>query len=90
MRRTIAVLIGLGPIGLGLAGCTGPGWDHTFAFLDAKKNAPPPAVAPAPDPNWCTDAAAAAKREAASQGFDAATQSRRADAIYAQCLRTRR
>ncbi|GAA0581481.1 hypothetical protein [Rhizomicrobium electricum] len=90
MRRAIVVLIGLGPIGLGLAGCTGPGWDHTFAFLDAKEKAPPPAVASAPDPNWCTDAAAAAKREAAEQGFDAMTQTRRAEAIYAQCQRSQR
>ncbi len=82
MRRTIVVLVGLG---LGLAGCTGPGWDHTFAFLDAKKNAPPPVVTPAPDPNWCVHAAEAAKREAAEQGFDAATQAHRAEAIYTQC-----
>lgn len=85
MRLVVMVVAGLV-----VAGCTGPGWDHTFAFLDAPKPPPPPAAAPAlPTADWCRQAAAAAKSEAAEQGFDTATQARRAETIYTQCLRTR-
>jgi hypothetical protein len=81
MRVTVLVLT------LTVSGCTGAGWEHTFAYLDAPKPAAPAPAPAAPDPNWCANAAAAAKREAAEQGFDEATQQRRAAVIQAQCQR---
>ncbi len=78
----------VGWLGLALAGCTSAGWDHSFAFLDSPKPAAPaPSLPGPPDPHWCDEAAA--KAEAADQGFDAATQAHRAETIYAQCRRSR-
>lgn len=67
-----------------LGACTNAGWEHTFAFLDAPKPAPAPAPA-VRDPEWCSKASQAAAREAADQGFDQATQARRAQLVFAQC-----
>jgi hypothetical protein len=84
-----------------LAGCTDADWDHalSYAGLGGDQAKPAPADAPqsdaeaapksqavaaAPDP-WCDEVAKAAHAEAASQGFDAATQKNRAQASYQQC-----
>jgi hypothetical protein len=48
--------------------------------------AEPSSAAPAADP-WCAQVAQSALTDAASQGFDEATQRRRAEASYNQCVR---
>ena len=45
-----------------------------------------PETPPGVDP-WCLKIAQSATAEAASQGFDAATQRRRAETSYNQCVR---
>ncbi|MGA7710772.1 MAG: hypothetical protein WCA81_02645 [Rhizomicrobium sp.] len=58
------------------------------------ETAPIPAPAPASAPigrdstpeDWCRQTAKAAGEEAAGEGFDAATQQKRAVAVYQQCM----
>jgi hypothetical protein len=46
----------------------------------------PPSAAPAPD-SWCSRIAQSESADAASQGFDTATQRHRAEVAYDQCVR---
>ena len=85
--------------GLLLCGCGT--WNEGLSYVglrDSNDAAPPPPapiqVAPAPAPlrrdstpdDWCKQTAKAAGEEAAGEGFDAATQQRRAVATYEQCM----
>ncbi|MGA7676327.1 MAG: hypothetical protein WCA78_14935 [Rhizomicrobium sp.] len=45
----------------------------------------PPVQASTPD-DWCRQIAKAASEEAAGEGFDLATQQRRAETAYQQCV----
>lgn len=45
-----------------------------------------PAVQTSKADDWCREIAKAARENAAGNGFDAATQQRRAQAVYQQCL----
>lgn len=53
---------------------------------------PAPSVTTGPAPvadTWCIDVAKSAQIEAARQGFDGATQQRRARTVFMQCSRNR-
>lgn len=59
--------------------------DITVPNPVALRNSAPPQSAPAGQADWCRGVAHSAAMEAAGNGFDAATQQRRADAVYRQC-----
>jgi len=59
---------------------------QTVVAAAAPPVAEPPPVAPAPD-SWCSRIAKSASDDAASNGFDAATQRHRAEVSYNQCVR---
>lgn len=92
MRRGLVVLFAAVLLG----GCTDADWDHTLSYVGLDSGAPPPAAAPAAvaaatpaesaENSWCVEAAKAAQREAAEQGFDSATQHYRAQVTYRQCV----
>jgi hypothetical protein len=83
-------------VSLFLAGCTDADWDHVFSYagLDpdntpvaaAQETTAPAEQAAASNDSWCRDLAQSASRDAAAQGFDAATQQQRAQTSYKQCL----
>jgi hypothetical protein len=58
---------------------------QTVAVAAAPSIVEPPPAAPAADP-WCSRIAQSASADAASQGFDAATQRHRAEVTYNQCV----
>jgi hypothetical protein len=89
--RTAAVLIAACLLG----GCTETDWDHAFSYvgLDDSASAPPPTTTvdtaqapPDTQDQWCVDVANSVQNEAAGQGFDAATQQKRAKVAYQQCM----
>ncbi len=94
MRRGFLVLFAA----VLLCGCTDADWDHTMSYVGLGTDKPAPtapapaapaqmAAAPAaPGNKWCVEVAKAALREAAKDGFDAATQQHRAQVTYRQCL----
>ncbi|HUO99247.1 MAG TPA: hypothetical protein VMU01_11295 [Rhizomicrobium sp.] len=65
---------------------------------DSADESPAPEAAPAPSPPpataasgtssdaWCREIAQSAAETAAEQGFDAAAQQHRSDAVYRQCM----
>ena len=62
--------------------------DAQPAAASAAERAPtptPPAQASTPD-DWCRQVSKAASEEAAGEGFDPATQQRRAESTYRQCI----
>ena len=63
-----------------------PAPPQTVVAAAAPPVAEPPPVAPAPD-SWCSRVAESTRADAASQGFDAATQRHRAEVSYNQCVR---
>lgn len=84
-----------------LCGCTDADWDHatTYVGLGPTQNdrpAPPASADAAPtsvatdqsakSDSWCQQAAKSARDEAAGDGFDSATQQRRAESTYRQCV----
>ncbi len=80
-----------------LCGCST--WDDAMSSVglrDAEDAAPsaaaptttqtaPPAQASTPD-DWCRQIGKAAGEEAAGEGFDLATQQKRAESTYRQCI----
>ena len=63
---------------------------QTVAAAAAPSIVEPPSAAPAPAPDsWCSRIAKSESDEAASQGYDAATQRHRAEVAYEQCVRFR-
>ena len=93
-------VIGLGLVGLVLCGCSTGSWDRATRYVglgpednDAPMTAqsdtaptPLPAAQESKSEVWCRQAAKSAMSDAASDGFDAATQQHRAEATYRQCL----
>jgi hypothetical protein len=87
-----------------LSGCSDVDWDHALSYtgLGETANTPPPAAEPAtpaaaepvaaqpaaPD-DWCKQVAESERKDAATQGFDEATQRHRAEVTYKQCARSR-
>ena len=82
-----------------LSGCTDADWDHATSYVGlgpAQSSGPPPAdpavpvsvpTDPATKPDtWCQQIAETARADAANDGFDAATQQRRAETMYRQCV----
>jgi hypothetical protein len=78
-----------------LAGCSGLPSMHSLLTFDSDSDAVPvaetqAAAAPAPVPakpdNWCSNVAANARADAASNGFDAATQDRMMQNSLRQCV----
>ena len=78
-----------------LAGCSGLPSMHSLLTFDSDAGAVPvaeaqAAAAPAPVPaqpdNWCSNVAANARADAASNGFDAATQDRMMQNSLRQCV----
>ena len=83
-----------------LCGCST--WNRATTYVglrDSEPSEPPPAAvevygapatAPADQPSksesWCQQVAKSAADDAAGNGFDAATQRRRAETTYRQCL----
>ena len=93
-------VIGVGLIGLILCGCSAGSWDRATRYvgLGPDDQAPPtaaqsdtaselpPVAQESKSAIWCRQAAKSAMSDAASDGFDAATQQHRAEATYRQCL----
>lgn len=80
-----------------LAGCSGLPSMHSLLTFDSDSDAgaipvaeAQAAAAPAPVPakpdNWCSNVAANARADAASNGFDAATQDRMMQNSLRQCV----
>ena len=87
--------------GLLLCGCSTWNEGLTYVGLRDDNDAAPPPAAPvrtvplaahaqlgrdSTPEDWCRQTAKAAGEEAAGEGFDAATQQRRAVAVYQQCM----
>jgi hypothetical protein len=77
-------------------------WDYATTYVgleQSDRSMPPVAPSSAPSPSvtvasvstsddWCRRLANYEKEDAANDGFDLATQQRRADAAYRQCMGT--
>ena len=86
--------------GLFLCGCSAADWDYatTYVALGQADQPPPQSVAAAPlliaqastssSDDWCRQLAKYEKEDAARDGFDVASQQRRADTTYHQCMGT--
>jgi hypothetical protein len=61
---------------------------QTVAAAAAPSIVEPPSAAATPD-SWCSRIAKSESADAASQGYDAATQRHRAEVAYDQCVRFR-
>jgi hypothetical protein len=80
-----------------LGGCSDADWDRAFSYvgLDEAVKAAPAPVKAAEQPSetaeaadaWCAQVAKAEQLESAEQGFDKATQEKRAITAYKQCNR---
>ncbi len=93
-------VIGLGLVGLLLCGCSTGSWDRATRYVGLGPDdqaAPaaaqsdtatplPPVAQESKGAIWCRQAAKADMEDAAANGFDAATQQRRAEMSYRQCL----